>query len=55
MIAWSMEGVNHWNVLLFLPAGENVNKIQKCLQLLSETTNILILFYIFTTQSKKKS
>jgi hypothetical protein len=32
-----------------------VNKVQECLQLPLETMDILILSYVFTTQSKEKS
>jgi hypothetical protein len=49
-----MKGIDHLNVLLFLLACEDVNKVQECLLLPSETTDILILLYIFVTQSKKK-
>jgi hypothetical protein len=40
-------------VLLFLHACEDVNKVQECLELPSETIDILILWYIFAIQSKK--
>jgi hypothetical protein len=39
---------------LFLLAGENVSKVQECLQLPLETMDIFILLHVFTTQSKKK-
>lgn len=38
----------------FLLASENVSKVQECLQLALETTDIFILLHVFATQSKKK-
>ena len=54
MIAQSIEDVDHQNVLLFLHVGDNINKVQECLQLPSETIDILILWYIFAIYSKQK-
>ena len=31
MITQSVEGVDHWNILLFFPIDENVSKVQECL------------------------
>jgi hypothetical protein len=50
----SMGDVDHWNVLLFLPAGADVVKITELLQLLQETTDILNLSYVFAPQCKEK-
>ena len=44
-----LEGVNHWNVLLFYFVDEDLNKVQTYLQLPPEITDILILSYVFVT------
>jgi hypothetical protein len=49
-----MGDVDHWNVLLFLPAGADVVKITKLLQLPQEITDILNLSYVFAPQCKEK-
>jgi hypothetical protein len=53
-ITHSMEDVDHWNVLLFLPAAEDVEEVKEWLQLPGETTNILDLSYVFASQCKEK-
>jgi hypothetical protein len=53
-ITQSMGDVDHWNVLLFLPPGEDVVKITELLQLSHETTDVLHLSYVFATQCKDK-
>jgi hypothetical protein len=53
-ITQSMGDVDHWNVLLFLPPGEDVVKIIELLQLPQETTDVLHLSYVFAPQCKEK-
>jgi hypothetical protein len=53
-ITQSMGDVDYWNVLLFLPAGEDVVKIIELLQLPQETTDVLHLSYVFVPQCKEK-
>ena len=49
-----MEDVDHWNVLLFLPPGVDVEEVKEWLQLPGETTDILDLSYIFVSRCKEK-
>jgi hypothetical protein len=45
-----MDDVNHWNVLIFLLPRIDVDKINKLLQLLEETTDVFNLSYVFASQ-----
>jgi hypothetical protein len=53
-ITYSIEDVDHWNFLLFLPPGEDVEDVKEWLQLPEETTNVLVLSYVFSSQCKEK-
>jgi hypothetical protein len=42
------------DVILFLPPCEDVEDVKEWLQLLEETTNMLVLSYVFSSQCKEK-
>jgi hypothetical protein len=53
-ITHNMEDVDYWNVLLFLPPGEDVEDVKEWLQLPEETIDVLVLSYVFSSQCKEK-
>ena len=53
-ITHSMEDVDHWNILLFLSPCEDVEDEKEWLQLPEKTTDVLVLFYVFSSQYKEK-
>jgi hypothetical protein len=50
----TMGDVDHWNVLLMLAPGEDVEKVKEFLQLPEETTDVFNLSYVFGPQCKEK-
>jgi hypothetical protein len=50
-----MGDVDHWNVLLMLAPGEDVEKVKEFLQLPKETIDVFNLSYVFGSQYKEKA